>query len=127
MTRGLNCAPSADDEPDWTFQGLSRQQLETARHNCAGMAEQVGLRQTTAAVVIQAGIRRWLARGSALSYEAVSADVDQHTVQISPTSDGQEPQIEVLSPALRTSPGMRRSISLEPAEGNDETAEGQDL
>merc|ERR1712224_191410 len=101
MTKGLSSAPSAADDPDWTFQGLTRQQLETARQNCAGMAAKDSLQQVRAV------------GGSA----DAAADVEQHAGQNSPSSHGQEAaNVEVLSPALRTSPGTRKSFHLYPPE-----------
>jgi tetratricopeptide (TPR) repeat protein len=113
MTSGLNSAPSAEDEPDWTFQGLSRQQLDKARQNCAGMAAKTSLQQISAAVLIQAGVRGWLIRRRA------AASVEQHVRDQESPTHSQGARAEVLSPALRTSPGVRRSISLEPGEPED--------
>ena len=125
MTKGLSSAPSPTDDPDWSFQGLTRQQLETARQNCAGMAAKDSLQQIRAVVAIQAYARGWLirrrvGRGSA---DAV-AGVEQHAGQDSPSSRGQEAaNVEVLSPALRTSPGTRKTIDLDPPEPEDDDAQ----
>lgn len=114
MTTGLNSAPSAEDDPDWTFQGLTRQQLEKARQNCAGMAATTTVQQmlVPAAVVIQARTRGWLARRGVCSGADAGADVVQHA---EPKDAGpHDHEARLLSPALRTSSGMRRSISLGP-------------
>ena len=89
------------------------------------MAAKASLQQIPAVVVIQAGARGYLVRRGAA---ANAVDLEQHEEpnsaqsrkQQSPTSQGQQARIEVLSPALRTSPGVRRSISLEPAESEDD-------